>query len=569
MKVGIGICLLGVRISFYSMPSKLILSLLLYVSNLAFASTVEKPKLVVVISIDQFRYDYLTRFQEYFGERGFNLFLKEGANFVNAHYRHSRTSTSPGHAVIMSGTYGNINGIIANKWYDLKEKKEVYSVSDDEFSILGAEKKDGRSPENFIGSTIGDALCLSNNGRSKVVSISRKDRTAILMGGKLATAYWIEDSIYTTSTYYMDSLPDWVQKFNQLNKINNCRGLVWERLLAREEYDKTQGPDDVVGEKEFYGRTFPHKLSGQGYGVNSDGKAMSEEVYFYKAFERSPFESEILVEFAKQAVISERLGQRDGTDILCLGFAANDAVGHVHGPNSHEVMDITVRTDRLLEDFFNFLDNTIGLENCLLTLTADHGVQPLPEVLAGINPNFPIHRIDPLVITEIAEKAMVEAFGRVRRKQDRYFVQVANQIYFDTEILEKKKIKVSKAEKIVKAALESLDEIYAVYTRSQLLAGEVRGEIGQKALLSFNSQRSGHIFVQLKPFVYAREEGTGHGSPWSYDSHVPMLWYGTSVKPGSYYEAVDIADIAPTLSVLLQVEFPVAKQGRILHEMFR
>jgi predicted AlkP superfamily pyrophosphatase or phosphodiesterase len=527
--------------------------------------------------LDQFRYDYLPRFEKYFGERGFNLFLKQGGNFVNAHYLHSQTLTAPGHAVIMSGTYPCMNGIIANKWYDPVKGEDVYCVGDPDSPLIGGFRSSGRSPQNFIGTTVGDQLRESNNGRSKVISISRKDRSAILMGGKMATAYWLVDSAYTTSTYYMEKLPDWVMAFNRSNRINVFRGRLWKRVLSEDEYTLVQGTDDLFTEQIGAGlaRVFPHQI-----GRNSPKMSRSD---FYGAFRKSPFESELLVEMAKQAVINENLGQQDVPDILCLSFAATDAVGHSYGPHSHEIMDLIIRTDRLLEDFFNFLDQKIGLENCAIVLTSDHGVMPMPEVLAAHTPNFKIIRVDDDDIEAMAEQAMIKEYGVLaadqatngkenRKKKRPKYVKLAGarNIYFNLPLLQERNISVSESEAIVKTALERFPEMYAVYTRTELMKGQVSGRLGQKVLENFHHGRSGHVFFQMNPYVsFKKKDGTTHGSPWGYDSHVPMLWYLPKMKPGTYYQAVSIADIAPTLAVLLEVEFPASAQGKVLSEMFR
>ncbi len=518
----------------------------------------QAPRLVVVISIDQLRYDYLERFSDHFGEGGFNLFLKSGANFANTNYRHSVTATGAGHAVILSGSHGNSNGIISNHWLDPETLEDIYCVADRTAIIIDADDEaEGRSPRNFIGNTVGDQLKLATAGRSRVISVAHKDRSAILMGGKLADgAFWLRNGDYVTSDYYQKILPKWVEKFNKLDKVESYFGQKWEKLLPEEAY-ASQGADYFLGERATLGlgRTFPKTF---------DGGAASIGEQFYHAFFYSPFGNTVLAEFAKAAVTNEKLGQREETDLLCIGFSANDAIGHLYGPDSHEVLDITVRTDRVLEDFFGFLDEKLGLENCTIVLTADHGVAPLPEKILLANDRFPAGRIDEKVVLQDVENALVEAFGPLTG--DKSWVEVSyDQIYFYPAALTEKHLASGEVENFVQEYLEKKEFIQAVYTRTELEKGEVTGKLGHQALLSFHKNRSGSVFYQLKPFyVRMPENGANHSSPHSYDTHVPLFWYGVGVTPGTYTTSTGVSDLAPTLSYMLGLDAPVLSTGRIL-----
>ncbi|MFQ5754289.1 MAG: alkaline phosphatase family protein, partial [bacterium] len=432
----------------------------LFVSTFEISFATEKPKLVLIVSLDQFRYDYLTRFSPYFGERGFNLFLRQGANFVNAEFAHSITITGPGHAVIMSGTYANVNGIIANNWYDLQLNKNIYCVEDENSPLIRAHDA-GRSPKNFIGTTVGDQLKLSNAGQSKVISLALKDRAAILMGGKLAdAAYWLIDSLFVTSSYYMDDLPAWVKRFNAAGKINAYFGKVWKQSLPESAYH-IQGPDDVTEEDDNYGmgRTFPHIIDG-------GNKSISKS--YFTAFKRSPFASEVLADFAMSAIVEEQLGQRGVPDILCVGFSANDFVGHAYGPNSHEVMDITICSDRILEKLFHFVDQKVGLQNCTILLTGDHGVAPMPEALSSQNKHVDAIRVNASTFRNAAETALNKKFGSLHNSFTWIVSQKSDNIYFNLAALKAKNIALSEAEQVVKDTLQCLPTIAQVYTHTQL-----------------------------------------------------------------------------------------------------
>ncbi len=516
------------------------------------------PRLVVVISFDQLRYDYLERFSDHFGEGGFNLFLKKGANFSNTHYRHSFTSTATGHAVVLSGSHGNANGIIANSWLDRETYEEVYCMADETAILIGTEEEGhGLSPRNFHAFTVGDQLKISTSGRSRVITMAHKNRSAILMGGKMAdAAYWLRRGKYVTSDYYQKIMPQWVEDFNRLEMVKSYFGQKWERLLPEETY-ANQGADDFLGERNSMGmgRTMPKTIDG---GEETPGDR------FFHAFYYSPFSNAVLSEFAKAAVKNEQLGQREETDLLCIGYSANDAIGHQYGPDSHEVLDITVRADRLLEDLFQFLDREVGLSNCTLVLTADHGVSPLPEKILLANDRAPAGRVRGSDILEVAEQALNETFGPLAGNGS-WLVGVWDNIYIRSNALQVKNLPPEKVEKIIKEAIEDLPFLQAAYTRSDLSKGQVTGRLGRQALLSFYPQRSGDVFYQLKPYYLKMEDGgTNHGSPYSYDTHVPLLWYGVGVNPGTYTRSTGVNDLAPTLSRILQVDAPPLSTGRIL-----
>ena len=358
-----------------------------------------RPKIVVVIVIDQFRPDYLQRFRPYFGTGGFNLFLRRGASFTEAEYKHAVTLTCPGHAVVLTGTHANVNGMVNNQWYDAKSGQQEYCAADSLATLIGSSGP-GRSPRNLIGSTVGDELKRSNGGRSRVITMAGKDRSAIMLGGHLAdAAYWMEDSLFVTSTHYMKELPAWVQQFNASGRVRSYAGKSWDRLLPRAAY-AGMGRDYVAAEENVagMGRTFPHRL------------APDSSPRFLDAFKATPFQNEVLLELAQAAVTNEKLGEDDDPDLLAVGLSANDLIGHAFGPNSHEVMDLTVRTDRLLERFFAFLEQQIGLRHVLIVLTADHGVAPLPELARDLDPGA--GRLDPARIPAAAEAAHAGAIRR-------------------------------------------------------------------------------------------------------------------------------------------------------------
>jgi predicted AlkP superfamily pyrophosphatase or phosphodiesterase len=522
-----------------------------------------RPRLVVVISIDQFRADYLERFRRYFSQNGFNLLLREGANFAEAQYEHSVTQTCPGHAVILTGSYANANGIVANSWYDPALRRAEYCAADTSAKLIGV-STEGRSPRNLLDSTVGDELKRASGGRSRVIAIAGKDRSAIMMGGHLAdAAYWTEDTLMVTSSYYMKELPAYVRTFNAQGRITRYRGGTWEHILPDSAYSLA-GRDNVAAEEDAggMGRTFPHHLSGN--------PARSES--FLQGFSTSPFENEVLVDFAIEVIRAERLGQDEDPDVLALGFSANDLVGHSYGPDSHEVMDMTIRTDRLLERFFAFLVQQVGRENLVIALTSDHGVAPLPEVERERRPRSNAARLDPAIIAAAAEKALRARYGNPRAPgwidRPNWIMQPGwPSLYLNLPALEDRGVRVKEAEAVARRAIQGVPGVAQVLTGAELDEQRVRGA-HSRSELSYYPGRSGQLFYVLAPYVLpqSKPEGTTHGSPWSYDTHVPLLLFGPGVAAGRYSEAVGIADLAPTLSALLGISAPAGSQGRILKE---
>ncbi len=527
-------------------------------------SQAPRPRLVLVIAIDQFRPDYLQRFRRFFGPGGFNLLLSRGAHFTEAQYQHAVTWTCPGHAVILTGSHANVNGIIANTWFNPALRREEYCAADTSTHLIGS-NGEGRSPRNLLDSTVGDRLKQATARRSKVVAIAGKDRSAIMLGGHLAdAAYWTEDTLLVTSSYYMKQLPAWVHRFNASGPITRYRGSTWDRLLPRSAY-RMAGRDDVAGEENpgGMGRTFPHQLS---TGSSSLGN-------FISGFQTSPFENEVVVRFAIEVVKQEQLGQDDDPDLLAIGFSANDLVGHSYGPDSHEVMDVTVRTDRQLEQLFAFLSGHVGIDRLLVVLTSDHGVAPLPEVMRQRNPTVQAARIDGAVIAAAAERALRARYGDPRGPA--WMVRPAwimhrawPWLYLNLSALEDRGVTVQEAEQVAGEALRRVPGVTRVLTGTELR--QLRsGTMRSGAELSFHPDRSGQLYCELAPYLVAESggDGTNHGSPWTYDTQVPLLWFGAAIFPGTYREPAFVADIAPTLSALLGIDPPERSQGRLLREM--
>ncbi len=492
---------------------------------------VQQPevRLVLLIAVDQFRYDYLTRFRNEYSE-GLDRLLKNGANFVNTNIDHYPTVTAIGHSGMVTGALPKQTGIVGNDWYAREEGHNVESIEDKSEKQLGGSDHAGASPRRLLVSTISDELKRAHPD-AKVIGISAKDRGAILPAGHMAdAAYWYDSSAGTmaSSTYYFPSLPSWVSEF-----------------------------DSVVPASEYAGEEWR-------FGPGADGLMKMPGVgpKLYTAVYGSPFCNEILERFAEQAVRHEKLGQRGAMDFLSVSFSSNDVVGHSHGPDSPQVHDISIRTDKLLGRFFAFLDDTIGMEHIIVAFTADHGVSPVPEVLA--ENRMPGGRMTSEDLFGPIRKALEEHFGPGKWIEG----TAGTSPYFNLALIAEKKLDREEVERVAADAAETIPEVARVYTRTQLLRGQVPDDtISERVVRSYHPRRSGDLEIVLDPYWIRADRGTTHGTPYRYDTHIPLIFMGPGIRPGRYVRSVALKDLAPSLATLMDVETPSGSEGRALHEM--
>jgi predicted AlkP superfamily pyrophosphatase or phosphodiesterase len=530
-----------------------------------------KQRLVLLIAVDQFRYDYLERFGDLFAENGIRRLLREGASWADANYDHVPTETAPGHATMLTGAWPSETGIIANDWYDRAEARRVNNVGDDSVRALGGgDKETASSPRNLLCSTLGDELKLATNNRSRVVGVSMKNRAAILPAGRMAdAAYWFsaQTGEFVSSTYYFDRLPEWVARFNALRHTDRLFGARWERLLPEAEYERRAGADDAPWERGDgkLSYTFPHVMTG---GLSKPGPE------FYDALGYSPFANELLLDFAEQAVTNERLGVDADADVLTVSFSANDIVGHRYGPYSQEVMDVTLRVDRQIARLLDFVDARVGLRNTVVVFTADHGVAPSPAHAASLRlPGAYVKVSD--VLAAVRNRLRVR-FGKASATDTTadYVQTFSNgQLYFNRAALERDGVNLEEAERVAGEAALTVPGVARYFTRTQLLNGAVSQSdaVARRVMHGYNARRSGDLVVIAEPFKYLADyvAVATHGTPYSYDTHVPLIIMGGGVAPGRYATPATPADIAPTLAMLLGVQPPSSATGRVLVEALK
>jgi predicted AlkP superfamily pyrophosphatase or phosphodiesterase len=535
---------------------------------------VQSPSLVVLLVFDQLRADYLQRWYALLERDGFRRLLDQGAWFQNCHYPYANTMTGPGHATLVTGCSPDQHGIVGNDWYERKSRTQVNCVGTERHlrvppTASKPKKPNGADPERLLQPTVADVMKQHFGKEVRVVALSLKDRGAILPGGKAAdVCCWSDrDGQFVTSTRYADRLPAWVDAFNRSGFAAQWAEQSWHRLLPNLDYTKHAGPDDVVGEgygKEL-GRTFPHVFPT----LNGNESARRK---YYEALGTSPFGNDLVLELARRAIDAERLGTRATPDFLSISFSSNDLVGHAWGPDSQEVLDTTLRSDRILRDLLAHLDARVGKGRYLVVLSADHGVCPLPEVARA--QGWDARRVDPGKVA-----AAIETFldGRFPAKQEtasgRWIEAFAsNMIYFDRSTLTRRGVSLSAAANALADWLvaEPNTGIAVAITRDELLAGKSNKPYFEAVRRSFHPERSGDVMVVGKPYYLMSNllGGTSHGTPYPYDTHVPLLVMGPGVRPGIRQQRVTPEDAAVILAAALKMPPPAGTRRAVPEGLF-
>lgn len=520
------------------------------------------PRLVVIVVVDQFRADFLTRYEHLFTSGGFRRLMDNGAHFANAYYSYATTSTAPGHATIATGRLPRQHGIVANEWIpDRSAGTARASVYDPDVKLLSGQggRTEGRSPRHLIGPALGDQMKLSNR-QTRVFSVALKDRAAILLGGqKPDGAFWWDtgNGQFITSTWYMRELPVYVREFNTQRWADRFVNGRWDRLLPAGAYAGTHPlePEWVAGE----GVTpeFPHllpRVSGQ------PGKD------FYTAVYATPFGNEVVLEMARRILDAERLGRGDATDLLCIGLSSFDPAGHVFGPDSAEMLDFTVRTDQHIAALLDLLERAVGLKRCLVVLTADHGVVSAARLARKLGVGG--GRIDLAAATRTLNRNLKNV-ATLPDNRDAIASVSPPWVYMDAgvgSLPPESRIGLAQASLSFLRGLEGIEEIY---TAEELagpspLPGETQRYLAWR---SYHPRRAGDLFIHLAPYWAPRDAGfADHGTGYNHDRHVPIVFMGGGMRAGRYFSAADPMDIAPTIAALLGIEPPLDASGRVLNE---
>jgi predicted AlkP superfamily pyrophosphatase or phosphodiesterase len=520
----------------------------------------QTPKLVIGLVIDQMRYDYLTRFSDRYGKNGFKRLLEKGFSIESAYYNYIPTYTAVGHASIYTGTTPDNHGIISNNWYDKFLKKSIYCVDDNNYKTVGNSGDRGRkSPFRMHTTTVTDQLHLAQNMNGKTIGIAIKDRSAILPAGHTANgAYWFDggkNGQWISSTFYMDSLPKWVIDFNNSGKANGYLENPWNTLYDINTYTNSI-IDDNVFEGKFKGETttsFPHNIPNL--------RAKNGDFDILKGI---PSGNSFTADFTKAAIIGEKLGKGKFTDFLTVSFSSTDYIGHQFGPASKEIEDTYLRLDKDLADLLAFLDKQVGQNNYTVFLTADHAAVDVPAYLQSLK--IPAHYFDVKKFRQNVLAITKKYFNSIELIEN-----ISNyQIFLDKQKIESLGLdKNTVAEKLVEEVI-TLEGIYKAVTAKTLQTNRFTDGIMNSLQNGYNQKFSGDVMLIPYPATLTRgRTGTSHGSGYSYDTHIPMIFYGNGIKKGISKKRYEIIDIAPTIANLLKIEAPNSSTGKIIDEALK
>jgi predicted AlkP superfamily pyrophosphatase or phosphodiesterase len=508
------------------------------------------PKLVVGIVVDQMRYDYIYKYWSKFGSDGFKRLVNEGFSCKNTNFNYVPTYTGPGHASIYTGATPAIHGIVANDWY-IGNGKEMYCSYDGSVKSVGTANTAGHmSPRNMLATSIADELRLSNGKRSKVIGIALKDRGAILPAGHTANAaYWFDPATgnWISSTHYISELPQWVIDFNKKELAKKYLSSPWKTLLPIEQYTESW-PDNSPYEKKFVGEAepvFPHDLP-----------ALMEKNGGLGLIRYTPFGNTLTKDFALDAIRAENLGKGKHTDMIAISFSSTDYIGHKVGIHAIELEDAYLRLDKDIAELLKFLDTWTGKGNTLVFLTADHGAVDVPAYLQ--DSKVPAGYLNPYGVLDSLKRGFVKAYG------DSLIEYYTNhQVYLNDNAIAAKGLSKTEIENIVGTSLMKVKGVAGFVTSTILQNTYFPEGIRHRLQMGYYGKRSGDVLLHLDPaWVEYERTGTTHGAPYTYDTHIPLLWYGWNIKSGSSVEPVDITDIAPTLAVFLNIPFPNGSMGQ-------
>ena len=520
----------------------------------AFSQTTksQQPKLVVGIVVDQMRNDYIDRFWNRYSEDGFKRLVNDGYRFKNAHFNYVPTYTGPGHASVYTGTTPSTHGIIGNNWYDKAIDASVYCAEDTSVQPIGTMDKAGMmSPHRMTVTTIADENRLATQMRGKTIGVALKDRGAILPAGHTTNAaYWfhgMDEGQWISSSFYIDSLPQWVVDFNNSGKAASYFK-TWNTLYPIETYVES-GSDMNSFEGGFKGKetaTFPYNLQ--------ELRAHNNNFELLKAV---AFGNDLTTDFAIAAIEGEKLGQRDDTDFMTLSYSSTDYVGHNFGVNSKEVQDTYLRLDKNIAQLLQYLDKTVGKDQYIVFLTADHAAVDVPAYLDSLK--IPAGYFDSRGFRNNIDSLIQKDYGNSKLIKN----ISNNQLFFNYQLLHEMNINIDSFQQKLSNYILMQDNIHRVYTRQQIVNGAYTKGMDELIKNGFNHKRSGDLIYVLDPaFISYSHTGSTHGSSFMYDTHVPMLFYGKGVKSGSSSRRSEIVDIAPTIAVMLGISFPSGTTDR-------
>jgi predicted AlkP superfamily pyrophosphatase or phosphodiesterase len=526
-------------------------------------------KLVLQITVDGLRADLLNRYQASFAKDGFQYLQQKGTVYANAHYQHANTETIVGHTTLSTGAHPAMHGMVGNVMLDKAAGELTYNIEDPDAPLLPSREEiitgeqvdptqrlartKGRSPKAILVPTFADGLAAFYGGQSKVFGVSGKDRGAVAMAGHVGKAFWYstDNGDFITSHYYYDKYPNWVKAWNAQRKAEQYAGTKWALSADKSSYllaDQDDRPYEV--DLKGYGRIFPHQFGGE----NSK--------LLYTQLLVSPVGDQLISDFAKTLITSENLGQNTAPDYLSVSFSSVDAVNHFFGPSSLENEEVVRQLDHTLSDLFKFIDKKVGLDHTVIVLSADHGMADLPEYMSELG--YAAGRLDPDEIVAVANKVGQElGIDEVVR----YFFRPY--LYLNNDNIKAAKLNFEEVEQKIATALTNYEGINLAVSTSKL-AKEQGSPLHKQVRYNHHQTRSGDIYLIQEPYWFLFDEGpiaAMHGSPWRYDTHVPIMFAGPDIDAQIIHRLVHPVDVAPTLTSFIGMTAPAAAQGSPLVEV--
>ncbi len=541
-----------------------------------FGQNESNPKLILQITVDQLRGDLPRTVLDRLPDGGFKYLYNQGIVYENAHHRHANTETVVGHTTLATGADPAEHGMIGNLWYDKELQRTVYNVEDYRYPLIGtdagvdknteidptqaAASTDGRSPSTILSTTFSDELALYTNGKAKIFGVSVKDRGAISMAGHAGKAFWFSKAKgqFVTSSYYYESYPEWVIKWNNQEKYKEYANTSWELTNNVSSYMHGE-EDDMPYETNLpgYGVVFPHNFG------DSNNK------YFTTFLTLSPAGDQLTLDFAKELVDAENLGSDDITDYLSVSFSSTDYINHAFGPASLESEDNLIKLDRTLAELISFVDDKIGLDNVLIVLSADHGGPDVPDRMRNFGVDAGYFDIDGVDTVSI---------GRVIRQKFQISEKVVSgffnpYVYLNMDVIERHNLDANEVSRTLAYELQKQEGIAFAIASIDLLEGNIADTDLNKAILrNYSPKRSGEIYIVTEPYWFVNDfdglkVASTHGSPWQYDTYVPIIFAGNGLKHKTVFRKVETVDVALTLSNYLQIKMPSGSSGRPLTEV--
>ena len=523
----------------------------------------DKPSLIIGIVVEQLRFDQIERLRDRFSDNGIKRMINEGTFFKNASYDYMLTQSAPGFSTIATGTEPAYHGITSDNWYVPLKNEFIYCTKDISVNPVGGSYESGlHSPVNLNASTFADELKIATGKKSKVFSVGVKEQSAILTAGHSTDGVFWYDNVtggWMSSTYYVQALPSWVNDFNAMRRQEAYLNSSWTLLKEAEAYS-TCLPDSNKFEKGFGGQNyFPYdlnKLSKSG-GRNSDRN---------NAFLReTPFADALTTDFAIKLIEEEELGKDDVTDFLSICYSSTDYIGHRFGPSSVETADAIFRLDKNIETLLNYLNDNLGKRNILVYFTSAHGVAELPQVMAD-------NRVPSGYFMQNQALQLLRSYlNAVYGEGDWVKGFTERQVFLNRTLIEDARLQIEDVQKRTARFLNQFTGVASAYPYYAFEANDFGNGHLRKIINSFSAQRSGDVIITLLPGWVEAEEGhlTGHNSPYEYDSHVPLIWYGWTVKRSTVMRKVNLPDVAATLSSLCRIPYPNACTGEPMPELFR